>query len=61
MFMWRVELCFDGTKWYWECRDPGGCLISQSKRHFDTANDAKGDFEREFEDHWSCMKCRFAK
>ena len=61
MEKWRVELWFDGTKWYWKCFGLGGCLISWSKQNFDTVIEAKADFERQFEDHWSCMHCRFAK
>ena len=61
MFAWIVELCPEGAKWYWICRNPGGTEVCRSKQLFDTESDAGTGFEREFEDHWSCIQCRFAK
>lgn len=59
MFSWFVELCLKESKWNWVCRDAGGKLVCRSKRTFNTQHDAKRDFERQFEDHFAVMRCRF--
>ncbi len=60
MFSWFVELCLEDSKWYWKCRDLAGSFVCRSKGSFNTQDEAMRDFERQFEDHFACMRCRFA-
>lgn len=60
MFSWGVELCLEETKWCWKCFDAAGQYVCRSRCAFNTEDEARNDFERQFEDHWACMSCRFA-